>query len=257
MHENEILKYKTTKRRENESLWANGNIESTLKTWGEKAGGWRWMHLDSARQWRKRHNALSLTGIVLSSVVTVSSLSSYIDEYIPKNVIMGFVGIIGIFNLLIQSVQSFYKSEEKAIVHESTAKQLGAFYRKIENMLNISRIHRESPEKFAEWAMGEYERIQNEAPHVSEKSINNYKLEFKEIMGNSISSMSVHPGGRRLLVQCRSIMSPNPVLMIDLKLSLIMQTFSGSQSFRKATGGCITPCGTYVFSGSQGKFHIT
>ena len=79
------------------------------------------------------------------------------------------------------------------------------------------------------------------------------KLEFKEIVGNPITSIHIHPGGRRLLVQCRSLISPGSILMIDLKLNLIMQTFSGIQSFRKTTGGCITPCGTYVFAGSQGK----
>jgi jouberin len=79
------------------------------------------------------------------------------------------------------------------------------------------------------------------------------KLEFKELIGNPITSMHIHPGGRRLLIQCRSLMSPSSMLMIDLKLNLIMQTFSGIQSFRKTTGGCITPCGTYVFAGSQGK----
>ena len=81
------------------------------------------------------------------------------------------------------------------------------------------------------------------------------KLEFKEILGNPITSMHIHPGGRRLLVQCRSLMSPNSLLMIDLKLNLVMQTFTGIQSFRKSTGGCITPCGTYVFAGSQGKLN--
>lgn len=174
-----MLKYQTIQRKDNETQWGNGNIELLLQAWGEKAGGWRWMHLDSARQWRKRHNVINLTGIVLSSVVTVSSLSSYIDQYIPTNMLMGFVGIVGICNLLTQSVQSFYKAEERAITHEVIAKQFGTFYRKIENTLNISRMHREAPSKFSEWAMSEYERIHNEAPNVSEQSIKNFKIEFK------------------------------------------------------------------------------
>jgi hypothetical protein len=43
--------------------------------------------------------------------------------------------------------------------------------------------------------------------------------------------LQVHPGGRRLLVQCRSL--SHPVAMIDLKLNAIMQTFSGCQSFKR------------------------
>lgn len=169
-----------THRKGNAIQWANGNIELLLKAWGEKAGGWRWMHLYSARQWRKRHNRLNIIGIVLSSVVTVSSLSSYIDNYISKNALMGFVGIIGICNMLIQSIQTFYKAEEKAINHDNIAKQLGTFYRKIENTLNVSRMYREPPDKLSEWAMSEYERIHNEAPDVSEESVQRFKTEFNE-----------------------------------------------------------------------------
>jgi len=180
MHETDKLKYQTIQRKDNETQWGNGNIEALLQAWGEKAGGWRWLHLDSARQWRKRHHGLNLTGIVLSSIVTVSSLSVYIDEYIPKNVLMGFVGLVGICNILVQSVQSFYKADEKALNHEVIAKQLGTFYRKIENTLNISRIHREAPVKFSEWAMCEYERIHNDAPDISEQSIQKFKIVFKD-----------------------------------------------------------------------------
>ena len=62
-------------------------------------------------------------------------------------------------------------------------------------------------------------------------------------------SLSIHPGGRRLLVHCRSLSTP--VIMIDLKLHTIMQTFMGSQSFKNRVSSCITPCGTYVISSSQ------
>ena len=36
--------------------------------------------------------------------------------------------------------------------------------------------------------------------------------------------------------------------MFDIEKS---NCFSGSQNLRKPVGGCITPCGTYVLSGSQ------
>lgn len=77
------------------------------------------------------------------------------------------------------------------------------------------------------------------------------KLDFKELQDNPVTNLAIHPGNRRLLVQCKALTSPHPVLMIDLKLNCIMQTFSGSQNFRKPVGGCISPCGTHVFAGSQ------
>ena len=75
------------------------------------------------------------------------------------------------------------------------------------------------------------------------------KINCRELQGNAILSLSIHPGGRRLLVHCRSLSTP--VIMIDLKLHTIMQTFMGSQSFKNRVNSCITPCGTYVISSSQ------
>ena len=43
----------------------------------------------------------------------------------------------------------------------------------------------------------------------------------------------------------------NNVIMVDLKLHTLMQTFVGSQSFKGHVSSCITPCGTYVISSSQ------
>ncbi len=74
-------------------------------------------------------------------------------------------------------------------------------------------------------------------------------LDFKEIQASSILNLSIHPGGRRLLVHSTSL--ANPVIMVDLKLHTIMQNFAGSQSFKGHVSSCITPCGTFVISSSQ------
>ena len=74
-------------------------------------------------------------------------------------------------------------------------------------------------------------------------------LDFREIQNCSILALSIHPGGRRLLVHSRSL--SHPVIMVDLKLHTIMQNFLGSQSFKGHVSSFITPCGTYVISSSQ------
>jgi hypothetical protein len=50
------------------------------------------------------------------------------------------------------------------------------------------------------------------------------RLDFKELEGNAILALKVHPGGRRLLIQCRSL--SHPVAMLDLvsvQLNLIFR----------------------------------
>ncbi|QQP54878.1 Uncharacterized protein FKW44_007860 [Caligus rogercresseyi] len=70
-------------------------------------------------------------------------------------------------------------------------------------------------------------------------------------MGCPINDIKIHPGGRRLLIHSRSIR--NALLMVDMKLCSLMTRYEGSQSFlgSSRTRCCISPCGSYVFAGSQ------
>ncbi|XP_025109171.1 jouberin-like isoform X1 [Pomacea canaliculata] len=72
-------------------------------------------------------------------------------------------------------------------------------------------------------------------------------LEEPELKGVSISRLELHPTGRRLLVHCRD----NAIRMLDLRVQRVMQQYIGAINFREKLGSCMTPCGTFVFAGSE------
>ncbi|XP_040565035.1 jouberin [Lepeophtheirus salmonis] len=76
-------------------------------------------------------------------------------------------------------------------------------------------------------------------------------FELPDLKDCPINDLKIHPGGRRLLIHSRSI--SNALIMIDIKLGSIMQKYIGSQSFQGSsrTRSHVTPCGTYIFAGSQ------
>jgi len=144
--------------------WSKSNIEDLLKSWGEKAGGLRWMHSHSAAFWRHRDNTLNYIGITLSTVISASSLTGPTEIFIDPNYVMLFVGIIGMINMLVQSLQRFYRSSEQAARHENAARQFGYFNRYIATKLSMSRKERGPPKQLLNYALNENDRLHKENP---------------------------------------------------------------------------------------------
>lgn len=59
--------------------------------------------------------------------------------------------------------------------------------------------------------------------------------------------MKLHPSGRRLIVHTKD----NTIRMLDLRMMSITQRYVGALNFREMVHSDISPCGTFVFSGSE------
>ncbi|CAH1775536.1 unnamed protein product, partial [Owenia fusiformis] len=73
------------------------------------------------------------------------------------------------------------------------------------------------------------------------------EISDEELAGTIINYIQMHHGGRRLLVHSRD----NTIRMIDLRVFSIMQRYFGALNFREQVRSTITPCGTFVMSGSE------
>ena len=163
----------------------NDNMEKLLASWGEKAAGLRFMHSKSSSTWKKFSDKLSISSIIISSVAsTASFLATSFDEEESKNALLYAVGGVTLVSALIQSFKKFYNAEEKAADHISVAKQFGSFYRFMVLQMGMSREDRNSMESISNWAMTEYERLQQQAPSLTNSSI----LQFKNTFNNSKQS---------------------------------------------------------------------
>lgn len=166
------------RKRVNAESWSD-NMENLIADWGEKAAGLRFMHAHSGGTWKKFANDLAITGILVTSIASsVSLVATSVEDPQIKNGILYAVGGVGLLSTLIQSLKKFYNAEEKAADHASVAKQFGSFYRYITLQMNMSREDRDPAEILTAYALKEYERLQQEAPPLSGKSISVFKSKF-------------------------------------------------------------------------------
>lgn len=166
------------RKRVNAESWSD-NMEKLIADWGEKAAGLRFMHAHSGGGWKKFANDLTLAGIFVTSIASsVSLVATSVEDQNVKDGILYGVGGIGLVSALIQSLKKFYNAEEKAADHASVAKQFGTFYRYITMQMNMSREDRDPADVLTAYALKEYERLQQEAPPLSGKSITAFKAKF-------------------------------------------------------------------------------
>jgi len=163
----------------NAASWTD-NMELLMKQWGEKAAGLRFMHSHTGGKWKKFADNLSISGILVTGVASTLSLiaTNVTDDNIKNGFLYG-VGGIGLLSTLIQSFKKFYNAEEKAAEHNMIAKQFGSYYRKMTLQMGMSRFDRNPADVLTNWALEEYERLQQDAPSISGKSITLFKNNFK------------------------------------------------------------------------------
>lgn len=160
--------------------WEMSNTEYLLKGWGEKAGCLRWMHLKSAIYWRSVDHTLNVTGILMSSLVSASSLLGTANSVVSQDTLMSIVGVISMCNVINQSLQTFYDCKNKAAKHDIAARQFGNFYRYVSTKLSMSRLERGDPKLILDYAVRENERLYRDNPDPHYSSVTLFKRKFTD-----------------------------------------------------------------------------
>jgi hypothetical protein len=75
-------------------------------------------------------------------------------------------------------MKKFYNAEEKAAEHGAVAKQFGSFYRFMTLQLGMGRCDRMPADQLSDWALKEYERLQQDALPLGSGQIDFYKKKF-------------------------------------------------------------------------------
>lgn len=167
------------KKQLNADSW-NDEYENVITEWGEKASGLRFMHANSSGYWRGVSNKLTLYSIIATTVASAASLvAGSIDDVDSKDAVLFTAGGIGLITSFVQSLKKFYNADEKAAEHGSIAKQFGSYYRYVSIQMGMSREDRRPSDELFEWALKDYERLQQEALPLRGSDVLLYKKTFK------------------------------------------------------------------------------
>ena len=168
------------KKKINAGSWSE-NMELLMKSWGEKAAGLRFMHNAASGSWKAFGNKLTITSILITTIASTASLvASSVDDVDAKNTVLYVTGGIGVVASLVQSLKKFYNAEEKAAEHGAIAKQFGSFYRYMTLQMALSRGDRLPSDQLSEFALKEFERMQQDAPPLGGGQISLFKKVFKD-----------------------------------------------------------------------------
>ena len=161
-----------------EESWTNAN-EKVVKEWGEKAFGYKTLHMHEANAWKSFSNRFHVLIISVSCLTGVTNLSSY--TRIPWLGVT--VGVLNVCTGMLVSMMKYYKPDEMFQLHLLSAKKYGRFYRTISLELSMDRKNRSNADELCKSSRILYDTIVEESPFVNEKTIEWYKqdLDIKNV----------------------------------------------------------------------------
>ena len=150
--------------------------EAILKSWGESAACYRYMHYQAFLKYRKSNMHYTLPVIVLS---TITGTANFAQEQFPEGLKPYVAPSIGGLNLiagLIATIAQFLKISELMESHRVAAMQFGKFSRVVRLELALPLVDRSRDgADMVELLKGEYDALIEQSP-----SIPSYILELFE-----------------------------------------------------------------------------
>ncbi|NXD22487.1 AHI1 protein, partial [Spelaeornis formosus] len=94
--------------------------------------------------------------------------------------------------------------------------------------------------------------VKGSTPHLFQHWKVNKEIKENDIKGTPINHLEMHPNGRRLLIHAKD----STLRIMDLRI-LAAKKYVGATNYREKIHSTLTPCGTFLFSGSEdGKAYV-
>ncbi|XP_021396327.2 jouberin isoform X2 [Lonchura striata] len=88
--------------------------------------------------------------------------------------------------------------------------------------------------------------VKGSSPHLFQHWKVNKEIKENDIKGTPVNHLEVHPNGRHLLIHAKD----STLRIMDLRI-LATKKYVGATNYREKIHSTLTPCGTFLFSGSE------
>jgi len=163
--------------------------EKLLKSWAERAAGYRWLHNHARLHFKRQNDYLSYPSIVISSITGVGGfavLNPSGSDNVPQDVknkimiVQYFFAFLNVIGGILTSIGKFSQSSTLSDSHSLMCVQYSKFYRNIDMELSLDTKDRSCVVDFVKKCREEYDRLLDEAPDIPSISIQAFNLEFPE-----------------------------------------------------------------------------
>ena len=152
--------------------------EKILIEWADKAICYRWLHLESHRNYSFRNRWFTIPVIIMS---TLTGTANFAQERVPVDIQPYYQLIVGSVNILagiITTIQQFLKITEFNESHRVSSISWDKFYRNIKLELAKSRLERIPPYQMLKISKEEFDRLMETSPSIDKKIILKFNNTF-------------------------------------------------------------------------------
>jgi hypothetical protein len=163
--------------------------EKLLKSWAERAAGYRWLHNHARLHYKKQNDYLSYPSIVIASITGVGGFAvlnpSGNENVTPETrskimIVQYFFAFLNVLGGILTSISKFSQSLSLSESHSAMCVQYSKYYRNIDMELSLDVEDRTCVVDFVKKCREEYDRLLDEAPDVPAISIQAFNLEFPD-----------------------------------------------------------------------------
>lgn len=160
--------------------------EKILKTWGEQAACYRYMHFMAYQKYKKSSMRFTLPIIIIS---TLTGTANFAQETFPeswKRLAPSVIGGLNLFGGILTTILQFLKINELMESHRVSSILYGKLSRTIRLQLTLPIFERsQESSEFVENCGSEYDRLIEQSPCLPKKIIQNFEREFSDTNKNS------------------------------------------------------------------------
>ena len=152
----------------------NSNIENVVREIGEKAKGYKLMHLFQAQKYNTCYNFLSITGIILGPLAGLLS-GVEVALYPNENPVLPIlVTVFGTISGILAAAIKFGKYDEMSNANKTAAARYTSIESNVKRQLSLNPNHRISSKEYMSWLELKYEDLQMAAPLIKPQIYKEY-----------------------------------------------------------------------------------
>ena len=169
------------KKEKNEDKVWHPQQEVLLQDWAEISSGYRWLHDNSYRKYKRQSLAFTIPVIIMS---TVTGTANFAQESFPEDwrtVVPMFIGFLNLVAAIITTIGQFLKINELLEGNRVASINFGKLNRNITVELNLPHNERTNMgADFVRTCQGEFDRLVEQSPVIPTEVLKLYSKTFDD-----------------------------------------------------------------------------
>ena len=163
--------------------------EKLLKSWAERAAGYRWLHNHARLYYKKQNDWLAYPSIIIASITGVGGfavLNPSGNDGVSNDtktrimIVQYFFAFLNVIAGILSSISKFSQSLPLSEAHSVMCVQWSKFYRSIDMELSLDIKHRSDVVEFIMKSREEYDKLLDDAPDIPSISIQAFMVQFPD-----------------------------------------------------------------------------